>query len=125
MRKIRISYRFAWLPFFGLLCSCVGYPRVFLAKRSGTAAVEEGKPLTIKAAIVRSCESVEGESEQVKKETQAQTDSQGRYSLRLFGLAWNWKNLLTFASCASRVQLYVCREICKPADEVDINILGK
>ena len=106
------------------LCACVGYPRPYLVHKKGTASVENGSPI-IKAAIVKECETDEGESERDRHSTQTQADAQGRYSLTLFGMAWNWANLVTGSSCTSRLQMYVCRDICRPADDVDISVLGK
>ncbi len=106
------------------LCACVGYPRPYVVRRKGQASVEEGRPI-IKAAIVKECEDEEGETERDRHSTETRADEQGRYSLTLVGLAWNWTNLVTGSRCGSRVQLYVCRDICRPADDVDINVLGK
>ena len=108
------------------LSACVGYPRVFLSGGKGQAAVEPGHPKTLKAAIVRRCETVkEGERETLKKERTFKTDDQGRYDYRLLGLAWNWRNLITGSSCVSRVQLYSCRDVCRQVDLVDLEALGK
>jgi hypothetical protein len=106
------------------LCACVGYPRPYVVRRKGTASLENGAPV-IKAAIVKECETEEGETERDRHSTQTKVDDKGRYSLTLIGMAWNWTNLVNGSRCGSRVQLYVCRDICRPADDVDINVLGK
>ncbi|MBI5629255.1 MAG: anhydro-N-acetylmuramic acid kinase [Elusimicrobia bacterium] len=120
----KITPALALLAALGLQ-SCVGYPRPFLARKSGIAAVEPGKPLALKAAIVKSCETLQGETETVKKSKDVSTDEKGRYSFWITGLSWNWTNFITLSRCRSRVQLYVCRPFCKEVDEVDLSILGK
>ena len=107
-----------------LLSACVGYPRVFLSRRSGTASIDQGPP-RIKAEIVKRCERSGEETEAVRKTKEVQADQKGRYHFWLLGLGWNWRSLVSGDSCRNAVQLYVCRDICREADEVDIDLLGK
>ena len=108
-----------------LLTGCVGYPRVYWKTIKGTARIEDGKPVTIKAAIVKMCESVEGDAEFPGREREAQTDAKGRYQLGVHGMVWHTRNFVTLKRCTSRLQMYVCRQYCKEADQVDIDVLGK
>lgn len=108
-----------------LVCGCVGYPRVYWRTIKGTARVEDGKPVTIKAIIVKQCEAVDGDVDVPGRERQAQTDANGHYQLGVHGVVWHSKNFVTLRRCTSRVQMYVCRQYCKEADQVDIDVLGK
>jgi hypothetical protein len=110
------------LPF---LTGCLAYPDVYWRTLKGTARVEDGKPVTIKAAIVKTCESVEGEAEFPGRERQTTTDAQGHYRLGIHGMTWRYKNFVSLKNCTSRLQMYVCRQYCKEADQVDIDVLGK
>lgn len=108
-----------------LASGCLGYPRLHWSTKSGTAAVEDGQPIILRAQLLKDCETPRGESSRALKTVETRTDARGRYSLTVRGLAWNWRNYLTLASCRSRVQLFVCRAVCKPADDIDIEVLGK
>lgn len=110
------------------LSGCVAYPRPYWTVKSGKAEITAGRPIIVRAELVKSCETYQGESEQTVKSKETTTDAQGRYKLRVVGLVWNWRNLISEAECTSRVQLYLCREgpdSCVEADDVDINVLGK
>ncbi len=107
------------------LSGCIAYPKFYWTTKSGTARLEDGKPITIKAALIKSCESYQGEKEKEIRVRQTRTDDKGRYSLTIRGMAFNVKNFLSDSGCASRIQMFICREVCKPVDEIDINILGK
>lgn len=103
---------------------CVPYPKIYDRTIKGTAALEDGKPVVIKASLVKSCESLKGESEKVIRTRQTTTDAQGRYKLTIRGMAWNTIGL-SGAGCESRIQMFVCREVCKPVDDIDLEVLGK
>lgn len=108
------------------LCSgCLGYPRLHWSKKSGTAAAVDGQPIAIRAELIKDCETPRGESSRTLKAVETRTDAQGRYSVTVRGLSWNWRNYLSLANCRSRIQLFVCRAVCKPADDIDIDVLGK
>ena len=121
MRRLSALLILAWLP---AVSGCVAYPKVYDRTIKGTAALEDGKPVVIKASLVKSCESLKGESEKVIRTRQTTTDAQGRYALKIRGMAWNTIGL-SGAGCESRIQLFVCREVCKPVDDIDIEVLGK
>lgn len=107
------------------LSGCVAYPRLYWTKKTGQARLDNGKPIQIKAQILRYCDTLSGSSTDVLAQRSTMTDVQGRYSLIIRGLSWNWENLMTQSGCTSRVQLFVCRDLCRPADDIDINVLGK
>lgn len=109
------------------LAGCLAYPRLHLAQKKGRAYIEDGKPIRIQANIVRECESTRGESTKEGPRRETTTDAQGRYAIRVVGFAFNSRNFITAGRCTSRVQLYACRlpGICKPVDEVDLEVLGK
>ncbi|MDE2237410.1 MAG: hypothetical protein KGK30_05940, partial [Elusimicrobia bacterium] len=104
---------------------CLGYPRPYLRTISGKALLDNGQPLKIGAAIVKDCDSINGETEERGRMRTTTTDKDGRYSLTVIGLAWNYKNFVTLSECTSHVQRFVCRPYCKQADAIDIDILGK
>lgn len=108
-----------------VLAGCVAYPKVYWRTLKGQARVDDGKPITIKAAIVKQCDTMEGEHETEGRQRETQTDSQGRYKLGVHGMVWHFKSFLTPKTCTSRIQMYVCRDYCRVADEVDIEVLGK
>ena len=109
------------------LCGCVAYPRGYWTVKEGTANVEDGKPVVIKAVLLKDCQSVTGEDTQTELKTvQTTTDAQGHYRLPVRDLAvWQRRNLITGAGCETHIQMYVCRPVCKEADDIDINVLGK
>jgi hypothetical protein len=108
-----------------LLAGCVGYPKSYWKTFKGQAALDDGKPIVIKAQILKSCEDFKGETEKVIKEAETRTDAQGHYELTIRGTSWNTKSLKSGGGCESRIQLFVCREVCKPVDQIDIDVLGK
>ncbi len=108
-----------------LLSGCVAYPKVYWRTLKGTARIEDGKSVTIKAAIVKVCDTDDGEQELPGRERETTTDAQGRYRLGVHGVVWHSRSFVTLKSCTSRVQMYVCREYCRIADQVDIDVLGK
>ncbi|OGR86633.1 MAG: hypothetical protein A3J74_10075 [Elusimicrobia bacterium RIFCSPHIGHO2_02_FULL_57_9] len=111
-----------------LLSACVFYPKPHWTVKSGQAQLQSEKLILVKAELIKSCETSQGESEQILKSKETMTDSKGRYKLRIAGLVWNWRNLMSQAECSSRVQMYLCREgpdSCVEADDVDITVLGK
>ena len=107
-----------------LLSGCVGYPRIYWRTLKGQASVEDGKPVGIKAVLLKECETLQNETQKTLKERSTTTDAQGRYRLPLRGVVWHTRTF-TGAGCDSHFQLYVCRPDCKEADEIDINLLGK
>jgi hypothetical protein len=107
------------------LSGCVVYPRFYDTTKKGQAVLDEGKPIQLKAQLLKYCEKTAGESTDVIKERSTTTDKDGRYSLTIRGVVWHWKNFMTLSECTSRIQMFVCREVCKPADDIDINVLGK
>ena len=107
------------------LSGCVYYPKVYAVTKKGTADLEGGKPVIIKASLIKSCETLKGETEKIIRWREARTDDKGRYQLSLRGVAWNMKSFLSGGGCESRVQMFICREVCKPVDEIDIDVLGK
>lgn len=107
-----------------LLAGCVTYPRLYWTTKKGQAAVEDGKPLGIKAAILKECETLQRETQKTVKEVSTTTDNEGRYRLPVRGLVWHTLTL-SGAGCTSHIQMYVCRDACKEADDIDINYLGK
>lgn len=116
------------LPLLALLAGlsgCVAYPKVYDVTKKGTAALDGGKPVVIKASLIKSCDTMKGASEKVIRTEETTTDAQGRYKITVRGVAWNTKSFLTDAGCESRVQMFVCRDICRPEDDIDINVLGK
>jgi hypothetical protein len=117
--------RYALLLALPLLSGCVAYPKVYWRTLKGTARVEDGKPVTIKGGIVKTCETLDGEVETPKKERETVTDAKGGYRLPVRGLVWHSRGFISHKECSSRVQLYVCRPHCKPVDQVDIDVLGK
>ena len=119
---MRRPYSLLLLPF---LCGCVAYPKFYWRTLKGQARIEDGKPITIKAAIVRQCDTVEGEQETEGRARETQTDAQGRYKLAVHGAVWHFKSFWSPKVCTSRIQMYVCREYCRIADQVDIDVLGK
>ena len=87
-----------------LLCGCVGYPKFYWRTLKGTARVEDdGKPVTIKAAVIKECESVEGEAEFPGRERETKTDAKGNYKLGIHSVVWHWKNLFNDKNCNSRL----------------------
>ncbi|MBI3553857.1 MAG: hypothetical protein HY077_15285 [Elusimicrobia bacterium] len=108
-----------------LLSGCLAYPKAYWKTFKGQAQLEDGKPIVIKAQLLKTCESYKGETEKVISERETRTDNQGRYELTIRGTAWNTKNFSSEAGCSSRVQLFICREVCKPVDQIDIDVLGK
>lgn len=107
-----------------LASGCVAYPRVYWTTKKGQALVEDGKPVGIKAAILKECETLERETQKTVKEVSTTTDKEGRYRLPVRGVVWHTR-LLSGSGCTSHIQMFVCREVCKEADDVDINYLGK
>jgi hypothetical protein len=107
------------------LSGCVAYPKFYWQTKTGQARVEDGKPVQIKASIVRDCETLEKDEQTTIKEISTTTDGAGKYSLTVRGWAWHWKNLFSLNGCISRIQMFVCRPNCIEADDVDIDILGK
>jgi hypothetical protein len=107
------------------LCGCVIYPKAYWKTFKGKAVLEDGKPIVIKAQLLKHCENLQGESEKMIRERQTTTDAQGNYKLSIEGMAWNVKNFSSDSGCQSRIQLFVCRDVCKPVDEIDITVLGK
>jgi hypothetical protein len=110
----------------GLLSACVGYPRPYLTTLKGKADLgEDGKPVKLAAAIVKECETWQGETEKRGSMHETMTDKDGRYSITVMGVAWNFKNLVTEGECRSHVQMFACRPYCKKVDQVDVDVLGK
>ena len=108
------------------LSGCVAYPRGYWTVKEGTANVEDGKPVVIKAVLLKDCQSVTGQDTQTELKTvQTTTDAQGHYRLPMRGMAWQHRNLFSDAGCETHIQMYVCRPVCKEADDIDINVLGK
>lgn len=108
-----------------LLSGCIVYPRVYDTTKKGQAVLDDHKPIEIKAQLLRYCERISGDTTSVVKETKTMTDAEGRYALPVRGVVWRWKNFATLSDCTSRLQMFVCRQVCIPADDIDINILGK
>jgi hypothetical protein len=108
------------------LSGCLGYPRPYLTRVHGRAALEDRKPIRIEAAIVKECDTVRGgETSEIVRRRGDTTDKDGRYSIVLWGVTWNFKNFITLSECSSRVQRFICRPECHKADEIDIDLLGK
>ncbi len=109
-----------------VLAGCVAYPRSYWTVKQGQARVDDGRPVVIKAQLIRDCESLEGEdTETVLRTYQTTTDAQGRYRLPIHAVTWDHRSLTTGAGCATHIQMYVCRPECIAADDIDINVLGK
>ncbi|MBI4377330.1 MAG: hypothetical protein HY549_12895 [Elusimicrobia bacterium] len=109
------------------LGGCVGYPKFYWTTRKGQTTVTPGRPVMVRADLVKSCDTVEGEQDQLIRSRMTQADGEGRYRLRIWGAAWNWRNLISHAECRSRVQMFVCREpdYCRPVDDVELEVLGR
>ena len=107
-----------------LLSGCLAYPRVYWTVKKGRAAVEDGKPVGIKAAILKECETLQRDSQTTVKERSTTTDAEGNYRLPVRGVVWHTRTL-SGAGCTSHIQMFVCRDFCKEADDIDINLLGK
>ena len=107
------------------LSACLGYPRPYLTTVKGHASLDDGKPIKIQAAIIKTCDTVQGETEHIGPLKETLTDKDGRYSLTLMGVVWRYKNFVTLSECDSHIQRFVCRPYCKKVDEIDIDILGK
>ena len=108
-----------------LVSGCVGYPRPYMTHVKGQADLAGGPPVKIAAGISKDCDTYQGETEDVKWRRETTTDKDGRYSLTVFGLVWNWHNYFSDAECTSHIQRFICRPYCKKADDVDIDVLGK
>ena len=120
----------ALAAFLSALClsvaGCLGYPRPYFTTIKGQADLGEiGQPIKIGAAIVKECDTVAGESEDIGRMRTTTTGKDGRYSLTVICVAWHFKNFISLAECTSRLQRFVCRPYCKKADEIDIDVLGK
>lgn len=107
------------------LSGCVAYPRPYFTLVRGRAALDDGKPLRIQAAIIKNCDTIQGESEDIVRRRETITGKDGRYSIFLYGVVWHLKNFINLSECSSHIQRFVCRPHCKKADEVDIDVLGK
>ncbi len=107
------------------LASCVGYPRPYLTTVKGRASLDDNQPIRIQAGILKTCDTVNGETEDLKNLKETTTDKDGRYSMMIFGLTWHYKNFMTMAQCSSHIQRFVCRPHCRKADAIDIEMLGK
>ena len=105
---------------------CLGYPRPYFTRVHGKADLgEEGKPVELGAAIVKECETWQGDTETVGHMHKTTTGKDGKYSMMVIGVAWNFKNFVTEGGCTSHVQRFICRPYCKKADAIDIDVLGK
>lgn len=112
--------------FAACLSACVGYPRPYLTTLRGKADLgDEGKPVKLAAAIVKECETWQGETEKRGSMHETTTDKDGKYSITVVGVAWDFKNLVTEGTCMSHVQMFACRPYCKKVDQVDVDVLGK
>lgn len=107
------------------LAGCVAYPRPYFGPVRGKANVEDGKPVRIQAAILKTCDTIQGESEEIVRLRETTTDKDGRYSIFMYGVVWHFKNFRSLTECSSHIQRFVCRPHCKKADAVDIELLGK
>lgn len=108
------------------LCACVGYPRPYLTTLRGKADLgEDGQPVKLAAAIVKECSTWQGDTEKRGHMHETTTAKDGRYSITVIGVAWNYKNLITEGECTSHVQMFACRPYCKKVDQVDVDVLGK
>lgn len=113
------------LPLLILLSGCAGYPHLHLLKKKGRAFVEDGRPVRLQAALVKDCDTVRGgELSRTLKTKDLVTDAQGRYSVRFIRPVFNWW-AWNGARCISRIQMFVCRPVCRPVDDVDLEVLGK
>ena len=108
-----------------LLSGCIAYPKIYNAARNGAAALEDGKPVVVKASLIKSCETLKGATEKVIRTVQTPTDAKGNYKLKIRGMAWNSKSFFDGGGCESRIQMFVCRDICRPVDDIDLDVLGK
>ena len=104
---------------------CVGYPRPYMTRVKGQADLQGGPPIRVEAGIAKTCDSMSGETEDIKNRRGETTDKDGRYSFTVMGVVWHFKNLVTEGYCTSHIQKFVCREHCRKADDIDIEVLGK
>jgi hypothetical protein len=113
------------LVFF--LSGCAGYPRPYLTRVHGRVALDDSrKPIRVEAAIIKACDTVRGgETEDIVRRRGDTTDKDGRYSIMLWGVVWNFKNFVTLSQCTSHVQRFVCRPECRKVDDIDLELLGK
>lgn len=107
------------------LSGCVAYPRPYFGRVKGRAAVEDGKPVKIQAAIMKACDTVQGETEEIVRLRETTAGKDGHYSIFMYGVVWHFKNFVSLSECTSRIQRFVCRPHCRKADEIDIDLLGK
>jgi hypothetical protein len=107
------------------LTGCIAYPKIYWNTKKGYAHVEEGKPIIIKATLIKTCDTESGSTQKEIRTRQTKTGPDGHYKLTMWGIAWNSKSFITEAGCDSYIQMFLCREVCKPADDVDIEVLGK
>ena len=115
----------ACLAGLSLLSGCVAYPRPYLTRVRGRADLDGGPPVRIQAGISKDCDTVQGETEEIKGLRETTTDKDGRYSLTVYGVVWHFKNYFSLTECTSHIQRFVCRAYCKKADDVDLEMLGK
>src|SRR5581483_11551212 len=109
------------------LSACLAYPKSYWTVKEGTARLDDdGKPVRIRAVLLRDCQSLDGQETQKQLESfETTTDARGHYRLPIHAVAWERRNYLSEAGCETHVQMYVCRPVCKEADDVDINVLEK
>jgi hypothetical protein len=107
------------------LSGCVAYPRVYWTTKKGQASVDNGKPVEIKAALLKECETLQGDTQTTIRERSTMTDAKGHYSLTIRGVVMHYKNFVSLGECTSHIQMFVCRDHCKEVDDVDIELLGK
>ena len=107
------------------LSGCVAYPRFYWTTQEGRARLEQGRPVRVKAVLLKECETLDGGTQTVVDSREA-LDGQGRpLHPQASRIDLELEELRLGSECSSRVQMYVCRPECRPADDIDINILGK